>query len=181
MALGTAYPFGMREITLKLLSADGLTPGASVFLPEARRLTFTEAETFVALRGGDKTSRSRGTGPGVDWELEGGAISLAAYAILAGGLVTTSGVTPSQVAKYSKKATDARPYFKAEGRSLNDNGGDFHVVLYRCRCTKDLKGELTDSAFWVTAASGEAFGSLEVASVDALYDFIYNETAVALT
>lgn len=180
MALGQTYPFGMRQITLQLFDATGTPTGATVPLPDARKMTFTEAETFVELRGGDKTVRSRGTGASTDWELEGGGLSFEAWAVLAGGTVTTSGVTPNQIKTYKKLATDARPYFKAKGRSISDSGGDFTVVLYRCRTTKDLKGELADGAWWVTACSGQGFPSLEATAVDALYDFIQNETAAAL-
>jgi hypothetical protein len=143
-------------------------------------MTFTSAEAFTVLRGGDRASRSRGTGPGADWELEGGGLSMEAWACLDGGTVVTSGVTPAQVKTYSKTTDDSRPYFKAKGRSISDAGGDFVVVLYRCRATKDLKGELADGAWWVTAASGECFPSLEVGLENALYDFIQNETAAAL-
>lgn len=181
MALATTpYPFGMRQIWLYPISAAGVV-GTGVNLPAERTMSFTEAEEFVPLRGGDKTITSRGTGASVEWELEGGGISLEAWKVMAGGTIAETGVTPNQQKGYRKKANDARPFFKAAGRAISDSGGDFTCVLYRCRATGDLEGQMNDSEWWVTSASGEAFPSQEAAVADALYDFIQSETEIPLT
>ena len=112
--------------------------------------------------------------------MEHGGISLAAYKAMAGGTVTTTGVTPATITTFTKKVTDSRPYFKAEGQAINDNGGDFHAVLYRCRASDSLEGELGDGAFWLTSASGSALPSLITGKEDILYDFVINETAAAI-
>ena len=132
-----------------------------------------------------KTSRSfeetsHGSGPIVEWELESGGISLEAYQVAAGGTIIISGSTPNVVKRYSKSITDARPYFKIEGRAINDNGGDFHGIIYRAKADGSLEGTLEDATFWVTSMSGKGYGSLESGTLDRVYDFIHNETAVEI-
>lgn len=183
MALTTTpLPYGLRDVKVRVFSdAAWTTPGSAVDLPNAQTLSFTEGEEFQELRGDDTVITSRGSGAAVEWELESGGISLEAYKVMAGGAIVESGTTPAQKKAYTKKTTDARPMFKAEGQSMSDSGGDFHALLYRCRATGDLEGELADGEFWVTSASGSCFGSAEATHVDKIYDLVQNETAVALT
>ncbi len=175
-----AQPFGLRDIRLTPLGADGSTPGTAVDLPAAQTFSFAETEDFEDLRGDDKLIAQHGSGPVVNWELESGGISLEAYAVMAGGTVTTSGVTPALKKTYSKTALQQRPYFRAEGQAISDSGGDFHGLVYKCKATDDLEGELSDGSFWVTSAGGTGFPSTESASIDKLYDFVHNETAVSI-
>lgn len=176
-----ALPFGLRDVGLKLLSADGLTPGTKVDLPIVQTFSFSEEEDFTELRGDDAYQATHGSGPKGSWDLEAGGISLDAYAIIAGGTVTVSGVTPAVKRSYSKLITDARPYFKAEGQAINDNGGDFHGLYYRAKATGTIEGQLADGEFFMTKASGVGYGSLEGASLGKVYDFVHNEAALALT
>lgn len=181
MALANrALPFGLRDVKLTPLGADGATPGTAVDLPVSRTLSFAESEDFEELRGDDSVAASHGSGPTVEWDLESGGISLEAYAVMAGGEVVTSGVSPAAKKTYTKKTTDARPYFKIEGQSINDNGGDFHCVIYRAKADGSLEGELSDSSFWLTSASGKGYGSLEAGNLDKVYDFVHNETTAPI-
>lgn len=180
MALGKALPYGLRDVKLTPLGADGATPGTSVDLPVSRTLSFSETEDFEELRGDDTVAASHGSGPVVEWDLESGGISLEAYAVMAGGTVATTGVTPAQIKKYTKNIDDARPYFKIEGQSINDNGGDFHCIIYRAKADGSLEGEMGDGSFWLTAASGKGYGSLEAGTLGDVYDFIQNETTTAI-
>lgn len=176
-----ALPYGLRDVKLTKLSDDRTTTvGGGVDLPASQTLSFSETEDFKELRGDDRTVASRGGGPTVEWELESGGISLEAYAIMAGGTVTTSGITPNVIKRYRKLATDARPYFKIEGQAINDNGGDFHGIIYCAKADGSLDGTLTDSEFWVTSASGKGYPSMEAATLDVVYDFIQNETVTAI-
>lgn len=175
-------PYGLRDVKLTPYTDAAATTlaGSSIDFPYGRKLSFSEAEDFEELRGDDKVVTIRGKGAAVDWELEGGGISLEAVAAMYGGTVTTTGTTPSQVKTFSKKVTDTRPFFKLEGQAISDSGGDFHAVLYKCRATGELEGELGDGAFWLTAASGQAIPATLTAKIDALYDFVQNETAAAI-
>lgn len=182
MPLGVAYPFGLRKVTIQEISGDALETaiGSPIQLPASRVFSFTESEDYEELRGDDKVITSRGMGASVEWELEGGGIDLALYRILAGGTLTDSGTTPNQTRKVAKKATDSRPFFLATGWAMNDNVGNTKVVLYRCRCTGDIEGEFSDGSFYLTQASGTAFPSQKVATLDALYDIVFQENG-ALT
>lgn len=177
-----ALPYGLRDtkVTAYTTAASNTLAAASTDVPNARTMSFSEAEDFEELRGDDKVIALRGKGASVEWEMENGGIHLSAYKNMAGGTVTTTGLTPNTVTTFRKKVTDQRPYFKAEGQAINDNGGDFHTVLYRCRASDSLDGELADGTFWLTSASGQCLPSLIAGSEDVLYDFIINETATAI-
>lgn len=171
----TALPFGLRDVKLYPLTGD--TPGTSVDLPNSRTLSFSEAEDFEELRGDDGVVAVRGLGPSVDWDLEAGGINLPAVKTMYGGTSVATGVTPNVVTTYTKKTTDARPYFQIKGLAISDSGGDFVVTLKKCRSTGELSGELADGSFWLTGASGRAIGLTD----GTVYTFEERETSVALT
>lgn len=182
MPWDTGLPYGLADTKLTPYTTDAATTlGTGADYPNARSMSFSEAEDFEELRGDDKVIAIRGKGASVDWEMEHGGITLPAYKLMAGGTVTTSGTTPAQITTFTKKVTDVKPYFKAEGQAISDNGGDFHAVLYKCRASDSLEGELADGAFWLTSASGQALPATLTAKVDVLYDFILNETKAPIT
>ncbi len=181
MPLAETLPYGLRDVKLTAYTNTTTLAGTTVDLPNGRTFTFEEAEDFEELRGDDKVVATRGKGASVNWSLEAGGISLEAYQTMNGGTVTSSGTTPAQIKTYKKKVTDAKPEFKVEGQAISESGGDFHVILWRCKATDRLSGSLGDGVFWLTAAGGTALPSRLAASIDGLYDFIQNETAVALT
>jgi hypothetical protein len=176
MALATlALPYGLRDVKVRPIDANGVV-GSSVDLPASRTFSFSESEDYEELRGDDRLIAIRGKGPSVDWSLEAGGISLDAFVVMSGGILTTSGTTPNITKFLVKKVTDARPYFQCEGQAISDAGGDWHVKLYKCRASENLEGELGDGQFWLTSASGKALGDAS----DNLYEFRNNETAVAV-
>lgn len=179
MALaGYALPFGLRQVKLTPLDdAGNRVLSEAQFLPASRTFSFSETEDFEELQGDDRTIASHGAGPVVEWELEGGGISLAIWKILSGGTITTSGTTPNISKKFTKKTSDSRPYFEVEGRAISDNGGDLHGVVYRCKADGDLEAEMANGSFLLTSASGKGYGDL---TTDQLYDWIHNETAVPI-
>lgn len=175
-SLPTALPFGLRDVKLSPLVAG--VPGTSVDLPNARTFSFSEAEDTETLRGDDGVVAIHGKGPVVDWSLEAGGISFEALKVINSGTITTTGTTPATSKKYNKKSTDTRPYFQAEGQAISDSGGDFHVLIYKCRATGNVTGSMADTAFWLTGCSGQG---LPADADKSLYDFVQNETAVAIT
>lgn len=183
MAWDDALPFGVRDTHVRGYTTQGATTldAASLNVPNGRTISFSESEDYEELRGDDKVVAIVGLGPSVEWEMESGGISTPAYKKINGGTVSTTGTTPAQITTYYKKVTDIRPYFQAEGQSMSDMGGDFHVVLCRCRASGSVDGELADGAFWLTACNGVALPSLVVAELDYLYKFVLNETATAIT
>jgi hypothetical protein len=168
-------PFGLRDVKIRPLTGE--TAGASVDLPNARTFSFSETEDFEELRGDDGVVAVRGMGASADWDLEGGGISFEAVKSMFGGTIIETGTTPNQIKTFRKADTDARPYFQVEGQAISDSGGDFHVLLYRCRATGELSGEMADGAFWLTGASGRAIGR---SSDRRIYDFVQNETQTAI-
>lgn len=174
--LPTSLPYGMRDIKLRPLTGE--VAGTSIDLPNSRQMQFAETETFSDLRGDDGIAASHGSGPSVNWQLEGGGVSFEAVKAMYGGTITSSGTTPAQVKTLSKTGDDVRPYFQAEGQAISDSGGDFHILLYRCKATGDLSGTMQDGNFWLTGASGNA---IPRDSDKKVWDWVQNETAVANT
>lgn len=177
MALATtALPYGLRDVKVTPIDSAGAL-GTPVDLPNARTFSFEENEDFTELRGDDKVVANRGQGPTVSWELEGGGISLDAYAVLNGGSVVETGTTPNIVRTYTKLASESKPRFQAEGQAISEAGGDFHVLVYNCKATDGVSGELADGAFWLTGCSGTGIAD---PSTDKVYEFINNETETAI-
>lgn len=179
MALAAyALPFGLRQVKLVPLDAAGAEVTASaVFLPASRTFSFGDAEDFETLEGDDRTVASHGAGPTVDWDLEGGGISLAVWKVLSGGAAVTSGSTPAAINTYTKLVTDSRPYFNAYGRAISDNGGDFEAKVFKCKADASLEWEMSNGSFLLTSASGKGYGA---DSDGKLYTFTHRETAVPL-
>lgn len=174
-------PFGLRDVKLKPIDAAGAL-GTAVDLPVARTFSFSESEEFETLEGDDITAASHGAGPTVGWELESGGLPFDAFKVMAGGTITDSGVAPARKRVYSKLVTDQRPYFQTEGQAISDSGGDVHGVVYRCKADGDLEGEFGNGAFFLLSASGTGFGDTVGASpTNKLYDFVQNETAMAIS
>lgn len=169
-------PYGLRDVKLYPMDALG-NLGNAVDLPASQTFSFSEAEESETLRGDDRIVAIRGNGPVVDWDLEAGGISLEAWEVLTGGTLTDSGVTPNQKKSLLKKITDSRPYFQVVGQSINDNDGDTHVTVFKCKVTDTLEGEWADGTFFISSCSGQGLGDVN----DDLYLIEWNETAIAIT
>lgn len=168
-------PFGLRDVKLTPINADG-TLGTSVDLPVSRTLSFSEAEDYEELRGDDRLVAVHGKGPVVEWDLESGGIPIEAWNVLSGGTITLSGTGTTEVKDFLKKITDTRRYFRIEGQSVADDGGDVHVIIYKAKCDDSLEGEFADGAFFVTSCSGRGLGDVN----DNLYRMTWNETQTAI-
>ena len=177
-----ALPYGIRDAKLTPYNdAQGtVLDNESIDLPNMQTLSFSETEEFSELRGDDRLVTTRGQGAQVDWSLEAGGISIKAWAILTGGSVIETGLTPNRKIILRKKATDSRPFFRIDGRIVSDSGGDIHVRIYRCRANDTIEGDFTDGEFFVTSASGVGLPLLDDTN-DLLYDIIRNESNQALT
>lgn len=182
--LETALPYGLRDIKVTpYTDATGTVlddaDDASIDLPNARTLSFSEAEDFEELRGDDRTVTTRGKGATVEWEIESGGISLEAWQVMTGGEIIDSGIAGARKRVLRKRGSQARPWFRMEGQAISDSGGDIHCVLYRCRFTDNLEGELGDGEFFLTSGKGTALPMLDE-TADILYDFVQNEVATAI-
>lgn len=177
--LPTPLPYGLRDVKLTpYADALGTILGdESVDLPNAQTFTFSEAEEFQELRGDDAVVTTHGQGSTVDWSLESGGIALEAWVVMTGGEIIEGGTTPDRNVIFRKKGSAVRPYFRVEGQSISDSGGDVHAIVYRCRVNGTLGGDFSDGAFFITSANGVGLPLLEEATDnDLLYDFVQNET-----
>lgn len=172
--LNTPLPFGLRDVKIRPMPSGSETPGAGVDLPVARTFSYSENEDFEDLRGDDGLAATHGSGPRGAWSLESGGVPLEAIAAMYGGTITESGVSPARKKVYSKTGEQQRPYFEAEGQAISDSGGDFHMLVYKCKATGEMSGEMSDGGFWLTGSSGSA---LPRQLDKKLHDFIQNETA----
>lgn len=183
MTMPVALPFGLRDIKLSPYTDATATvlSATRIDLPNSRTLSFAESEDFEELRGDDTLVATHGNGPIVNWELEGGGVSLEAVQCMYGGTIVTSGTTPNQIKTLTKLITDQRPYFRIEGQIISDSGGDLHAIIYRCKATDDLSGEFADGQFFLTGASGQGLGNLVAGGkFRAVWDLVQNETATAI-
>lgn len=183
MTMPIPLPYGLRDVKITPYTDFTATvlAGASIDLPNGRVFSFAETEDFEELRGDDSLVAVHGAGPVVNWELEGGGISLEAVRAMYGGTITLTGTTPNQVKRLRKLKTDQRPYFKVEGQMISDSGGDVHAVVWRCRATDDFTGSFQDGQFFLTGASGQGLGCLIVGSdFGVVWDIVQNETATAI-
>lgn len=189
MALGTTLPYGLRDIKLvQYPSLEATSFGTTlVDLPNARTMSFNDTEEYTDLRGDDKLITSHGQGSQIEWEIESGGYSFAAHAIVAGGVVIETGIAPNQKKRYRKKSSDQRPFFVAIGQAISDSGGDMHAILYLCRATGDVEGQMQDAEFVTPSISGTGFpcrvsGLVAGTEIqDTVYDFLQNETISAIT
>lgn len=183
MTMPIALPFGLRDVKLTPYTDATATvlSAVRIDLPNSRIFSFAETEDYEELRGDDTLVATHGNGPIVNWELEGGGVSLEAVQAMYGGTLTETGTTPNRIKRLRKLKTDQRPYFKVEGQIISDSGGDVHAVVWRCKATDDFSGEFADGQFFLTGASGQGLGNLIAgADLGTVWDLIQNETAIAI-
>src|SRR4051794_8257266 len=114
-------PYGLRDIKVATLTPDAGVKGTLVDLPAAQTLEFTEETASQQLRGDDAVVAQRVTIDSVSWSLDAGGISLEAYVVIAGGVVSSTGTTPAIVKKWRRLGTDAYPDFFMEGQSMSES------------------------------------------------------------
>lgn len=171
MALSELKAFGLRQ--LKLTDTSGSNP---ITLPAAMTFRFVEnikSENFVAA---DVLVAAKTFTESVSWDVEHGAISLAAWAFMTGRTPIAAGTTPNQTLTLNA-ATEAFPYFRVYGKSLGDGSDDIHCVIYRCKVTK-IEGSFRDKEFWISKCSGVAVKS--AANSNRFYQFVQHETEASL-
>lgn len=162
-------PFGLRDIKL-------VAGSTQVDLPAARTLRFNERVKSGELSGDDKTMAVVAFSDAIEWEMEAGGISLAAYALMTGRTVTETGTAPNQKRTLKGQGgLEVFPYFKIYGKSVGDGADDIHVKIFKAKLT-NIQGQLGDGEFWVTQASGVAIDD----GTNGLFEIVQNETATNL-
>ena len=163
-------PFGLRQITVVPLPS-----GSAVVLPAAQTLSFSESLISGELRGDDAVQALAAITDKIEWSLEAGGISFDALKVMTGRTIAASGTTPSQKNTMTIAAGDTLPYFKIYGKSVNDDGSDIHVLLYKCKLTGGLEGEFKDGEFYVQSCEGVA-----ISNGTKIAELVHNETATTV-
>lgn len=178
MALNaTRLPYGLRDIKVATLDGSGVK-GTLVDLPNAQTLEFQETTTSQTLRGDDSVVAQRTTVDNVEWSLEAGGIAFAAMVVIAGGAVTSTGVTPNVVSSWVRMGTDSYPDFYMSGLAMSESGGDHVVKIHRAKATQ-ISGTLADGEFWVSGAEGVGIATLTTADVGKVWTMQADETALS--
>lgn len=180
MAFGDkALPYGLRDV--KIYPVDPVTgkrtATSGVDLPASRTFSFKPTQNHNQLEGDDIIQDSHGDAVTVEWDLEAGGISIPAYKIIFGGTSTLTGTTPASKIVYSMKNNNQRPYFEVEGQAISEAGGDMHGIVYRCKAEGDLDVSFQYATYYLSKMSGVAYGAVD----GSLFDFVLNETAIAIT
>jgi len=162
-------PFGLREV--KIVPATG----SAVSLAAAQTLSFTERIQTAELRGNDKIVSVNSQSEAVEWSLESGGISLAAYAALTGRTAVDAGTTPNRTTTLGGNGGDNFPYVKLYGKALGEGLDDVHCKLYKAKVTS-IQGSFQNGGFFVQQCSGIAVDD----GTNGVFDFVVNETATAL-
>jgi hypothetical protein len=163
-------PFGLHEVHLINLATGGFEE-----LPVAQTLKFGEAVTSETLEGNDQINAVVTFSKSVEWELEAGGISLAAYALMTGRTPVPAGTTPSSTYTLTGRGAVAFPYFKIRGKVLGEGLDDLHCLIAKCKLTDNIEGEFAYGKFFVTKCKG-----IGVDDGVRLWEFVANETAAAL-
>ncbi|MGE0278109.1 MAG: hypothetical protein AB7R40_22165 [Nitrospiraceae bacterium] len=164
-------PFGMRQLmTYDTAGANAVALPAGMVLRFAERLASAEffAEGILVAE--------RSYVVAVDWELEAGGISLAAWARLTGRTATESGTTPNRIMTLTASAGDEFPYFRVYGRSIGDAGDDLRCQILNAKVTS-IEGTLRDGQYLVSSCAGVGVQNAS----GQVYQVVQRETAAVLS
>lgn len=164
-------PFGLRQ----LMTYDSAGANA-VALPQGMTLTFKERITNTEFVAEGELVALRAFVTAVEWDLEAGGISLAAWARLTGRTATETGTTPNRITTLTTVEGDEFPIFRIYGRSVGDSGDDLRCQILNAKVTR-LEGAFRDGQFVVSRCSGIG---LQNASGQ-IYQVVQRETAAALS
>lgn len=165
------------------LAADtsaALTYATSVDVPGIREIGATKVIDHRTLDGDNKRLAAESRVRAVDLSVKNAKVSLDALAVILGGAVAGSGVTPNQKQTYTLLGADKSPYFKLEGQSKSTTGdsgdvADAHVVWYKCKVTGGEYAIGEDYAIVSFAAT-----AIPTVKDDKIEEIVFNETATAI-
>ena len=182
MTMANPYPYGIRQIMLTpYVDAQGTQlANTSYPLPVAMTLGFSETEQYDELRGDDVLVAVHGRGAQVDWSLAAGGLPITPWSIITGGMVVEEGVTPNRKVRLRKSGDDQRPYFRIDGRSVSDSGGNIVARIYRCKANGRIQADMRGGAFQTSNIDGVGLPLIGDAA-RWLYEFTQHETDTPLS
>jgi hypothetical protein len=173
---GTTKILGLNDMKIFELEQDdatALTYATATDVPGAVSLQISPTFIEKDLRGDEKVLDKYSKLDTIGWSFSNVLMSLDALAVLIGGTVAESGVTPAAKKTYSLLGADIAKYFKLEGQSLYTDAGDIHLILYKCKASS-VQYELRGEEYATVTASGTAIATI---NSDKIKDIVINETA----
>jgi hypothetical protein len=157
------------------------TYAASVDTPGIQEMSWVPTYKSLELRG-DNSVLDTDVIPGVvTGKLKWAKISADMLAILWGGTVADSGVTPNQVTNFTMTGGQLPVYFKLEVQCKTTDfftvPGDVHFVLYKCKIVTGPEMMMTDADYGIQELT---FKAVQPRSTDPWARIVFNETAAAV-
>lgn len=172
-------PFGLRDVKLGSWELDSSgEPKVIVDLPASQKLVFKERIKGGELMGDDVVASVVAIADAVEWELESGGISLAAYALMTGRTVDATGSTPNQMRTMAGRAGDVFPWFRIYGLAVGEGSDGIHCKISKCKLTGSIEGEFADGSFYVQKCAGIGVGDSD--NNNLTHEFAQHETTTAL-
>jgi hypothetical protein len=150
MALvGEAIVRGLEDLKVYLLTAD--TPGSAVDVFGSRSLSWDISSDSDELEGDNTIIAVVRNPKKMTGSIEMGATSLAAFAVMLGGTVSTAGTTPNQIKTLNESASAGSTYFQAIGSTFSQDasGRGYQAILKKLLVTSGPSETMATGA-WST-------------------------------
>lgn len=122
------FLYGLRDIKITNMAGT-----LQEDLDAGQTLSFTPEITSAEQRGDDTVKSQISFLSGGTATITNGAISSAAMALMFGKTLTVAGTSPNETATMQVNAGDSLPYFKVYGQTWDDDTGDIHIYLGKCK------------------------------------------------
>jgi hypothetical protein len=152
---------GINDLKISELMVDDsttLTYDTPVDVPGITNLQVSPNFVEKELRGDETVLDKYSKLDSINWSISNVIMSLDALAVMIGGTVATSGVTPAEKKTYTLLSSDLPKYFKMEGQSEYSDAGDVHVILFKCKASS-VQYELRGEDYATVTASGTGIGT----------------------
>lgn len=191
MATPGVYGIDIADLKYALQTADTGTSGptwsALVDMPAAAEMSVTFEQGDERTLEGDggivQTNTAKGVVRGT---LRLGGITPQIVADLFGHVLVQSGTTPNIKNTLTYKDAVSRPFFKVEGRALNNEQGDTHVLVYKAQVDKVFpdvaltQGDWTALEIPIICYLTTSTKVVNAVAQNMLIEIIQNETAAAI-
>ncbi len=165
------FIYGMNDI--KITNIGGTTQED---LDAAMELVFRPRFRGGTLEGDDSDKAIVSFVTGGEASVSAGSISSGALALITGQAVTTAGTTPNETTTHQIDGGTRLPYFKVYGKSLDEDSGDVHLLLYKVKLIGGFEISMKDGE-WITPG-------FDLQCIDdgtnGVFQIVHNETAAAV-
>lgn len=163
-------PFGCRDCRLYPIGSAHV-----VDVPRIRTVELNVTRDSTDLEGDDVKIATHTFAKGLEGSIEAGGVNLYAVAVLEGGVVTPTGLTPARVITYEVEGDQAEGYFRLIAQIYADDGGDFHFEANKLKASNGPNFSFTQGEFALTAC--DLSGIFDDSTTPSkLYTITQNET-----